>query len=350
MLARLPARGVRHLPGGDLCCELAVVLRERSQLPQHIVLRATARSRENRRRRELLAGWIDTSLHLQDAVNESLLVSLERDEHDHSAGQCPTKGQEVGSHGSKNGPVCRLAQTVRPSASPTAHFPPETTLKKKVLVIDIGGSHVKALVTGHRVPARLPSGPKLTPQQMVDRVLDATKGWHYDAVTIGYPGPIVKGKIAREPHNLGRGWKRFDFQRAFGKPVRLVNDAAMQALGSYAGRRMLFLGLGTGLGTTLVHDGVVIPLELAHLPYRNGKTYEQYLGQAGLHRLGRKKWRAAVADVVGLLLRALVADYAVLGGGNARLLTTLPPNTRRGRNTNAFRGGFRLWQNDASTS
>lgn len=217
-------------------------------------------------------------------------------------------------------------------------------------MIDIGGSHVKALATGHRVAVRLASGPELTPQQMVDRVLDATQGWQYDAVTIGYPGPIVNGKIAREPHNLGRGWRRFDFQRALGKPVRLINDAAMQALGSYAGRSMLFLGLGTGLGTALVRDGVVIPLELAHLPYRNDKSYEQYLGQAGLDRLGRKKWRAAVADVVGRLLGALVADYAVLGGGNARLLNPLPPKTRRGNNANAFRGGFRLWQNDASTS
>lgn len=217
-------------------------------------------------------------------------------------------------------------------------------------MIDIGGSHVKALATGHRVPVRLASGPELTPQQMVDRVLDATKGWQYDAVTIGYPGPIVNGKIAREPHNLGRGWRRFDFQRALGKPVRLINDAAMQALGSYAGRSMLFLGLGTGLGTALVRDGVVIPLELAHLPYRNDKSYEQYLGQAGLDRLGRKKWRAAVADVVSRLLGALVADYAVLGGGNARLLNPLPPKTRRGNNAKAFRGGFRLWQNDASTS
>lgn len=223
-------------------------------------------------------------------------------------------------------------------------------MKKKVLVIDIGGSHVKALATGHRTPVRVASGPELTPRQMVDRIRDATEDWQYDVVTIGYPGPIVNGKIAREPHNLGRGWKRFDFARAFGKPVRLINDAAMQALGSYAGRRMLFLGLGTGLGTTLVRDGVIIPLELAHLPYRNGKTYEEYLGQAGLDRLGRKKWRAAVHDVVDRLLHALVADYAVLGGGNARLLDDLPAHTRRGDNANAFRGGFRVWQNDVSTS
>jgi hypothetical protein len=224
----------------------------------------------------------------------------------------------------------------------------KTTLKKKVLVIDIGGSHVKALASGRRLPVKLASGPNLTPRQMVDRVRDATKGWQYDVVTIGYPGPVVKGKIAREPYNLGRGWKGFDFARAFGRPVRLINDAAMQALGSYAGRRMLFLGLGTGLGTTLVNDGTVIPLELAHLPYQNGKTYEEYLGQAGLDRLGKKKWTAHVFDVVDRLLHALVADYAVLGGGNARLLDTLPPHTRRGANANAFRGGFRVWQNDGS--
>jgi polyphosphate glucokinase len=219
-------------------------------------------------------------------------------------------------------------------------------LKKKVLVIDIGGSHVKALASGRRLPVKVPSGPDLTPKQMVDRVRGATKGWSYDVVTIGYPGPVVNGKIVREPYNLGRGWKGFNFARAFGKPVRLINDAAMQALGSYGGRRMLFLGLGTGLGTTLVSDGMVIPLELGHLPYRNGKTYEEYLGQAGLGRLGRKKWKIHVFDVVDLLLKALVADYAVLGGGNARLLDSLPPHTRRGSNANAFRGGFRLWQHD----
>lgn len=223
-------------------------------------------------------------------------------------------------------------------------------MKKKVLVIDIGGSHVKALVSGRRKPVKVASGPTLTPRQMVDRIRDATKGWTYDVVTIGYPGPIVKGRIAREPHNLGRGWKGFDFGRAFGKPVRLVNDAAMQALGSYAGRRMLFLGLGTGLGTTLVHDGLVIPLEIAHLPYRNGKSYEQYLGQAGLERLGKRRWRAHVRDVVALLLPALIADYAVIGGGNARLLHKLPPHARRGANTNAFRGGVRIWQNDVSVA
>jgi polyphosphate glucokinase len=219
---------------------------------------------------------------------------------------------------------------------------------KKILVIDIGGSHVKALLAGRRIPARVSSGPDLTPRQMADRIQEATDGWRYDMVTIGFPGPVVRGRIAREPVNLGRGWVRFDFERAFGKPVQLINDAAMQALGSYRGRRMLFLGLGTGLGTTLVRDGVVVPLELAHLPYKDGRSYEEYVGEAGLARLGKKKWRRHVADVVELLAAALVVDYTVLGGGNVRLLDELPPRTRRGRNANAFLGGFRLWQDDVS--
>jgi polyphosphate glucokinase len=167
-------------------------------------------------------------------------------------------------------------------------------------------------------------------------------------VTIGFPGPVVRGRIAREPVNLGRGWVRFDFERTFGKPVRLINDAAMQALGSYRGRRMLFLGLGTGLGTTLVRDGVVVPLELGHLPYKDGQSYEDYVGEAGLARLGKKKWRRHVADVVERLAAALVVDYTVLGGGNVRLLDELPARTRRGRNANAFLGGFRLWEDDVS--
>jgi hypothetical protein len=183
---------------------------------------------------------------------------------------------------------------------------------------------------------------------MVAEVLDATVGWQYDVVTIGYPGPVVRGKIAREPVNLGRGWTRFDFARAFGCPVRLINDAAMQALGSYRGRSMLFLGLGTGLGTTLVRNGVVVPLEVAHLPYRDGKSYEEVIGDAGLKALGRKRWRRHVEIIVALMLEALVADYAVLGGGNVRLLDELPPRTRRGNNANAFRGGERLWQDEVT--
>lgn len=219
---------------------------------------------------------------------------------------------------------------------------------KKVLVIDIGGSHVKLFLTGRRGRVKLPSGPKLTPRAMAAAVRAATAGWRYDVVTIGYPGPVVRGRIAREPVNLGRGWTRFDFARALGRPVRLINDAAMQALGSYRGRSMLFLGLGTGLGTTLVRSGVVVPLEVAHLPYRDGKSFEEFVGEAGLLRLGKKRWRRHVGVVVDLLLAALVADYAVLGGGNVRLLDELPPRTRRGNNANAFRGGERLWADDVS--
>jgi hypothetical protein len=219
---------------------------------------------------------------------------------------------------------------------------------KKVLVIDIGGSNVKLFVTGRAGRLKIPSGPALTPRAMATAVLAATSSWQYDVVTIGYPGPVVRGKIAREPVNLGTGWRRFDFARAFACPVRLINDAAMQALGSYRGKSMLFLGLGTGLGTTLVRDGVVVPLEVAHLPYRDGKSFEEFIGEAGLLALGKRRWRHHVANIVGLMLDALIADYAVLGGGNVRLLDVLPPRTRRGNNANAFRGGERLWQ-DAVT-
>jgi polyphosphate glucokinase len=214
---------------------------------------------------------------------------------------------------------------------------------KKVLVVDIGGSNVKLFLTGRRGSVKLASGPELTPRRMTKAVLEAAAGWRYDVVTIGYPGPVVRGKVGREPRNLGPGWKRFDFARAFDRPVRIINDAAMQALGSYRGRSMLFLGLGTGLGTTLIRDGVVVPLEVAHLPYRDGRSYEEYVGEAGLLELGTAKWRRHVAIVAHLLLDALVADYAVLGGGNVRLLDVLPPRTRRGSNANAFRGGERIW-------
>jgi hypothetical protein len=219
---------------------------------------------------------------------------------------------------------------------------------KKVLVIDIGGSNVKLFATGRAGRVKIPSGSSLTPRQMVADVRAATDGWQYDVVTIGYPGPVVRGRIAREPVNLGVGWTRYSFARAFGRPVRLINDAAMQALGSYRGKSMLFLGLGTGLGTTLVRNGVVVPLEVAHLPYRDGLTFEEIIGDAGLKRLGKKRWRRHVEIVVGMMLEALVADYAVLGGGNVRLLDVLPPRTRRGNNANAFRGGERLWADDVS--
>lgn len=215
---------------------------------------------------------------------------------------------------------------------------------RKILVIDVGGTNVKALATGRRLPIKIPSGPDLTPARMVRLIKAATDGWQYDAVTIGYPGPVLHGRITREPHNLGGGWKRFDFRRAFGRPTRLINDAAMQALGSYAGGNMLFLGLGTGLGSAMIRDGAVIPMELAHLPYRDGMTYEDYLGERGLHRLGKRKWRRHVQAVVELFMAGFETDYVVLGGGNVRHLHVLPPHTRAGNNSNAFKGGFLLWR------
>src|SRR5512141_896871 len=179
----------------------------------------------------------------------------------------------------------------------------------RVLVIDIGGTHVKVLATGHKKRVEIPSGPKMTPAKMVAAVRAATAGWQYEAVSIGYPGPVVHGRPLSEPHNLGRGWVGFDFKKAFGgRPVKMINDAAMQALGSYKGRRMLFLGLGTGLGSALIIDGVLEPMELGHLPYRKGRTYEDYVGQAGLERLGKKKWRRHVLDVVARLAAALEPD------------------------------------------
>ena len=218
----------------------------------------------------------------------------------------------------------------------------------KILVIDVGGTHVKLLATGRRVPLKLPSGPDLTPGAMVSAVLEATAEWAYDAVTIGYPGPVVRDRPAREPVNLGPGWVDFDYAKALEVPVKMINDAAMQALGSYDGGVMLFLGLGTGLGTTLVTNGTVIPLEMAHLPYRKARSYEEYVGEAGLKQLGEKKWKKHVAEIVRLFLAALNADYVVLGGGNVRFFEDeLPPNARRGSNLNAFRGGYRLWQKQA---
>ncbi len=214
----------------------------------------------------------------------------------------------------------------------------------KVLVIDVGGTHVKLLATGRKIRVEIPSGPALTAAKMVRDVRAVTTGWDYTAVSIGYPGPVVHNQPITEPHNLGRGWVGFDFQKAFGRPVRLINDAAMQALGSYEGRRMLFLGLGTGLGSAMIVDGILEPMELAHLPYKKGRTYEDYVGLRGLKRLGRKKWSRHVADVIEQLKAALEADYVVLGGGNAKLLKKLPPGARLGDNNNAFRGGFRLWQ------
>jgi predicted NBD/HSP70 family sugar kinase len=219
-----------------------------------------------------------------------------------------------------------------------------STKQTKVLVIDVGGTHVKVHVTGRKDEVKIDSGPTMTAAEMVKQVRPATKGWDYSAISIGYPGPVLHGRPLAEPHNLGPGWVKFDFEKAFGVPVRLVNDAAMQALGSYEGGRMLFLGLGTGLGSAMIVGGVIEPMELAHLPYKKGRTYEDYVGNRGLERLGKKKWRQHVFDVVERLKAALEADYVVIGGGNARLLKTLPPGARLGDNENAFRGGLRLWQ------
>lgn len=217
---------------------------------------------------------------------------------------------------------------------------------QRILVLDVGGTHVKLLVTGMKQPILIPSGPALTPRAMVRQVKAAVKGIPHDVVSIGYPGPVVHGRPLREPHNLGKGWVGFDFRRALGRPVKIINDAAMQALGSYQKGRLLFLGLGTGLGSAMIADGVVEPMELAHLPYRRGKTYEDYLGIRGLQRLGRKKWAREVAKVVELMRAALEPEEVVLGGGNAKKLKKLPPGSRLGNNQNAFRGGFELWNQD----
>ena len=214
----------------------------------------------------------------------------------------------------------------------------------KILVLDVGGTNVKMLASGQKEPTKFPSGPKMTAALMVKEVKAATKDWDYDRISLGYPGPIINGRPLREPHNLGAGWMKFDFSKAFGCPVRVINDAAMQALGSYEGGRMLFLGLGTGLGSAMIVDGVLQPMELAHLLYKKGKTYEDYLGLRGLERMGKKKWRKHVAEIVELLKSALDADYVVLGGGNSKKLKTLPEGARLGDNANAFLGGFRLWK------
>lgn len=223
---------------------------------------------------------------------------------------------------------------------------PESSNNKRpnILVIDVGGTHVKVLDQRHKEPLKIDSGPDMTARAMVAAVKKAVAAWDFSAVSIGYPGPVLHGRPMAEPHNLGKGWLGFDFQKAFGKPVKIVNDAAMQAIGSYEGKRMLFLGLGTGLGSAAIIDGALEPMELAHLPYKNGRAYEDYIGLRGLKRLGKKKWREHVFDVVKQLKNALEADYVVLGGGNAKALKKLPPGARLGDNANAFRGGFRLWK------
>lgn len=213
-----------------------------------------------------------------------------------------------------------------------------------VLVIDIGGTNIKILATGQPEPRKFPSGNSLTPAEMVAGVKELAKEWKYEAVSIGYPGIIKKGKICSEPHNLGPGWTNFDFESAFNMPVRIINDAAMQALGSYREGILLFLGLGTGLGSAIVVDGAVLPMEVAHLSYRKG-TFEDYVGLRGLKKRGRKRWQKHIAICVERLSAAINPDDIVLGGGNSKKLTELPEGCRMGENSLAFEGGFRLWKN-----
>lgn len=221
--------------------------------------------------------------------------------------------------------------------------PPKSEKAPKILVVDVGGTHVKILVSGQHEERKVVSGPTLTAPEMVRKVKRLAQGWKYDVVSIGYPGPVIHGHVLKNPYNLGPGWIGFPFSKGFGRPVKLINDAAMQALGSYRGGRMLFLGLGTGLGSAMVVDGIVEPMELGHLPYKKKKTYEEYIGARGLKKLGKKKWRKHVWEVVEMLKAALEPDYIVLGGGNLKKLKDLPPGVLPGDNRNAFRGGFRLW-------
>lgn len=214
----------------------------------------------------------------------------------------------------------------------------------KILVIDVGGTNLKIKHQDHPEVRKLPSGPAITGQEMVDGIKLLAQGWDYDAITVGYPGPVVNGQITKEPVNLGKGWLGFDFTAGFGKPVKVINDAAMQALGSYQGGRMLFLGLGTGLGSTMILDGVIAPMELGHLPYKKGRSFEDYVGNNGMKRMGKRKWQVAVFDVIERLRAALLPDYVVLGGGNVKKLDELPPGSRAGDNDNAFVGGVRLWE------
>jgi polyphosphate glucokinase len=212
-----------------------------------------------------------------------------------------------------------------------------------ILVIDVGGSSIKLIVTGQSQPRKISSGPAFTAEQLVADVKGATSDWKYDVISMGYPGPVVNNRPLRDPWNLGPGWVGFDYQGAFGRPIRIVNDAAMQALGSYRGGKMLFLGLGTGLGSCMIVDGIVEPMELGHLPYKDS-TFEDYIATRGFVRLGVEKWRESVKDVVARLATALEPDDIVLGGGNVNNLPLLPPGCRAGDNANAFLGGFRLWE------
>jgi len=216
-----------------------------------------------------------------------------------------------------------------------------------VLAVDIGGSHVKVMTSAGSEERKADSGPTMTAADMVEAVRKLAEGWHYDVIGMGYPGPVLHDRPLLDPANLGPHWVGFDFQQAFGAPVKIVNDALMQAIGSYEGGRMLFLGLGTGLGAAMIVDNVAQPMELAHLPYRKGRTFEDYVGERGLERRGKKKWRKSVFDVVDRLRAAMQPDYVVIGGGNVEKLDELPEDCRRGDNALAFKGGFRLWQDQA---
>jgi len=224
--------------------------------------------------------------------------------------------------------------------------PASAPASPKVLVVDVGGTNVKLRMKGQKEATKIPSGPTMTSKKAVEIVKQNTKGWDYNCISLGYPGPIINGRPLREPHNLGGGWVGFDFSKAFGVPVKLINDAAMQAVGSYKGGRMLFLGLGTGLGSAMIVDGVLEPMELAHLGYKNGKTYEDYLGLRGLKRLGKKHWRKHVKKVTESLKESLGADYVVLGGGNVKKLKECPKCAIIGSNENAFVGGLLIWGQD----
>ena len=323
-------RGLGHVAG-------QVILRRHDRavladlfLVRHVLVRESKRLLVQEERRDGVRGKRQLGELLSQMREPILLYSNSR----------PLSGGQGGRNGFRHGDDSVTKPTRRAKA-------PKKSIRK-ILVIDVGGTHVKVLVTGKREPLKLPSGPELTPKEMVASVLAATAGWDYDAITVGYPGPVAKHRPSREPANLGSGWVGFNYSKAFGVPVRIINDAAMQALGSYEGGRMLFLGLGTGLGTALVFDGIVIPLELAHLPYHKDKEYEDYIGEAGMRRLGQKKWKKHVEEVVRLFIAAVNADYAVLGGGNVRHFDELPPHCRRGNNAYAFRGGFRLWKSDAA--
>jgi polyphosphate glucokinase len=220
-----------------------------------------------------------------------------------------------------------------------------------VLAVDIGGTHIKFRTQRHTKPVKIDSGKKMTPEKMMAAIHENARDWKYDHVSLGYPGPVVHDVPLADPFNLGKGWAKFDYKKAFGnKPLRMLNDAAMQALGSYKGGRMLFLGLGTGLGSALVVEGVVQGMEVAHLRWKKGKTYEDFLGEAALKRDGRKKWTRNVMDVISELRQVLQADYVVLGGGNARLIKKLPDKVLLGANDNAFKGAFLIWKKEHGTS